>query len=350
MIDWFSGFVPLQHSEDLNGGYITDTDQHGVLKWKKAKFQKCEGSFSDVVSIRSDHSSGMNSHIYVHGNLVKFFQGHNLFGSNDLEGLLKHFITELVQKGHISPLVSDPLGDIQNTRITRLDLTEGFRLKDSDEVNSWLQGAEQNTTMKYRGRGVFTRGTLYYGKHSQMWALKLYNKHAELIANKRKHKKASQKLIDYSDGILRAEIVLRTKELARIVNQPFMLLKHYNLEFYKNTYANYAQKLEIGKMESKDVQKLEELKPSEQATYEMFRNGMDIQGILSRATFYRHKKAILEKTGVNIASNNIVSIARKLPEIEFITARAEQVPEEFLNSDLYFDPSQKPQLKLVSNG
>lgn len=339
MIDWVSALIEIPHKTELSGGFLIHTSESGEIIYTKSKFKQLEGSYSSKVSVKSESLNGVNSHLYVSGNIVKFFQGHNVFGSIDLNALIYTFLDFIVDHRMIEPINYSKLKD-EHIKISRLDFTENFRLDDSDTVNQFLASCELNTTMKYRGRGVITKGTLYYGKHSTRWALKLYNKYQEVIEHKKEQKFMTPELKNYCNGLLRIELVLRGKELKKLNNDKDFLLSDYNETFYTRTYKTYLEKLEMNTNSKSLTEGAKRLTRAENSTYLLYRNGYSLVDILPKSTFYRHKKAILQKIGINIATNNVVSIVSKLPSFTSIIAEPAIIPKS-LNDDYYFTPEQR---------
>lgn len=101
-------------------------------------------------------------------------------------------------------------------------------------------------------------GALYWGKSFRRWALKAYGKADEIEAPK--HRLPDQlldtQLSKWADNKLRIELVLRSKEL-----------KELNLETAKALI---------------------------QAPAILWRSGEDLRDMLPKATYYRHRKGLLE--------------------------------------------------------
>ena len=49
-------------------------------------------------------------------------------------------------------------------------------LKNRTEVLAWIRSAGEKMSMPYRGKGVFSGDTLYWGKGSKYFYLKCYSK------------------------------------------------------------------------------------------------------------------------------------------------------------------------------
>lgn len=66
-------------------------------------------------------------------------------------------------------------------KLTRVDVNETWHLKDGKDVLAWIRAIGETAYMKHRGRGMFDKDTLYFGKNSRRWALKCYFKGLEIL-------------------------------------------------------------------------------------------------------------------------------------------------------------------------
>lgn len=338
MIDWITAVVKFQHEKPIGGNITTQIDWNENLKWQTQSPRPLKGSYEDQVSIKSEHKDGYCSHIFIHGNLVKFFQGHNIFGSEDVKGLLSEFLLSLPNHIDIGQHES-PITHILDAEIHRLDITYNFRLQSREQVNTWISATESSATMKYRGRGVMTSGTLYYGKHSKRWALKFYSKGKELEDNVRKHRAVNKALKQHSDSLLRAELVMRRLELKKQglgTIKEIEKLENYGLS---DLFEKYIGGLEIGEHTMKIVDYQNELTGTQQAAYQIWLQGYDLREVYPKSTFYDHRRNIFKKIGVNVAVQRTeVKTTVTYPTIDFIRAEFEPIPEWAIGTDFYFEP------------
>ena len=91
MIDWITAIIPCHHDEKIYGGSIASVDLDGVIEWHVEKKQQIRGSYESSLSIKSLAPN----HIFLDGNPAKWLQGHNIFGSDDLIGLVNAFMHRL---------------------------------------------------------------------------------------------------------------------------------------------------------------------------------------------------------------------------------------------------------------
>nr|AAN12267.1 truncated putative replication protein [Xanthomonas citri pv. glycines] len=186
MIDWLTMVVPCKHQTPIDGGKVLCVDANGELSWESKKKRRVEGSFGGSIGVATAAHEGPDpcTHLWIDGNPAKWFQGHNLWGTDDLHGLAVATIEALVEQLGLTPTDEDRAAWAEGRiRLTRVDCTESFHLRSRREVLAWLASAEQTAHLANRGRGQLMKGsTLYFGKNSRRWSLKLYSKGQEIRA------------------------------------------------------------------------------------------------------------------------------------------------------------------------
>lgn len=89
MIDWITATIECDHDPDkVQSGYVISLDSKGQSEWVVNKALSVEGSHSTKIQIKSL----TDTKLYISGNPVKFLQGHNLFGTDDLKYLFNKFL------------------------------------------------------------------------------------------------------------------------------------------------------------------------------------------------------------------------------------------------------------------
>ncbi|HBH7885975.1 TPA: hypothetical protein KDX58_004703, partial [Vibrio parahaemolyticus] len=102
MIDWLSVKFLFWSDECLNGGNVISTTPDGEIEYTLDKHLKVDGSHDTRLLIRTeparlpDLPQLKNVWILsVSGNPVKWFQGHNIFGTSDLCNLVYELFDSL---------------------------------------------------------------------------------------------------------------------------------------------------------------------------------------------------------------------------------------------------------------
>lgn len=347
MIDWVSMVIPCRHPEPITGGRVLSVDPSGQVAWECKKRATVEGSFSTGLQVRTaEHeAAGQCSHLEISGNPVKFFQGHNLWGTDDLPGLVFETITYLVQRLGLTPTDEDRAAWLAgNIKLTRVDVTDSFHLVDLGEVLAWLRAAEQTAHLSHRGRGQLVKGsTLYFGKNSRRWSLKLYAKGQEIRA-KGHGQDSILKLpsaVEWADRTLRAELTLRSMELKHLELAtvtawlPLDGVTWNPLDLLHGRLG--AMTMTTTKTLSSDV--LDSLTSSQKLAYTSWLAGNDLRSVLSKGGFYNLRNKLLPH-GIDIATlqpredqpSNVVPLKKVLQAVPA------QVPDWAMGTPLYFEP------------
>lgn len=345
MIDWATFVFPCKHREPINGGHVVAIKPDGDIDWKSAKWSHCEGSHDSRVSVRTwTRSADPCTHVEVSGNLVKLLQGHNLWGTDDLFGLVLDSIDHLVEQLGLTPTDEDrALWAAGAIPLTRVDVTDSYRLGSLSEVLAWLRAAEQTAHLSHRGRGQLTKGsTLYFGKHSRRWSLKLYAKGQE-IAAKGHEQGAIANLphaTEWAQGILRAELVLRGMELRRlglgflsqwanddgVPFEPVSLLRERLGAMTMTTTRTLPDEV------------LEALTSGQKTAYFAWMAGTDLRAVLPARSFYRLRSKLLPH-GVDIATlQPTADQANVVPLVRVLEAVPAPAPDWAHGTPLYYEP------------
>ncbi len=348
MIDWLSFRAPFPHPHLIHAGQVTSHRADGSMEWRTCKRHTVTGSYGVGLQVRTSFTGPppqdeLYQSIEISGNPCKFFQGHNLWGTDDLPSLV---VATLEAVAHaLGVIIPDHTrqqwmrGDIQ---ITRVDVTESFHLASLAEVLAWLRAAEQTATLSHRGRGQLCKGsTLYFGKNSRRWSLKLYAKGQEVKA--KGHGQDAilglPSCLAWADKTLRAELTLRSMELKRLKLAtvadwlphdgvpsrvtPELLLTHLGDMTMTTSHLS--------------PEALESLRPALRLAYQSWEAGNDLRKTLSRPTFYRYRKELLP-LGVDIATVLPKEVSNVVPLYRILEAKPAPIPEWAIGTPLYFEP------------
>lgn len=352
MIDWVSVLVRLPHSVPINGGNVLSIDSDGREEWRVEKRMQVEGSYSSSVQIRSEHKEHFCSHLRLDGNLVKFMQGHNVWGTCDLHGLVTSALLRILSQ--VAPYIPTKLIPIYvlMARVTRLDLTAMYDLGNGKRVLAWLRAASDSATMQYRGRGQFAGDTLYWGKNSRRWSLKMYPKGEELKAHKPKstmvdHPQDLQSVTNFADRSLRVELVLRGLELDRL---GLSEVQNWDDGDFERVYSSYLSGLEFSQnmKASVVIKDIEKLQPRLRACVLAWSEGHDLRELYPRRTWYRYRSEIFESIGLDISLSPpnpcSDSDSNVIPLFTILEAKPMSVPAWAHGTPLYFEPPVYPRV------
>lgn len=347
MVDWITCVIPCTHSSTIFGGKIFKIQPDGEIVWTRDTAKQITGSYDSNIQVQT---SVPGESLHVSGNPVKFLQGHNLFGSNDLVSLNYALLENLREILDLRPseleLAAWAVGGYP---LSRIDLATMFNLGSPANVRNWLRQAEQTATMSHRGRGQLTKGsTLYFGKNSRRWGAKFYAKGEEFHKNGHDALLEDARLVDYASPMLRYEVVTRTMELKRLGLDSAFSWEDFD-KISNGIIDSTLERFNMGNVTALAIEQIDGLKPSLRGVLELWRTGYDVRGILPKTSFYRYRSQIMAVTGVDIAtpkpSKNEGGPAWSdlvQPPIELVPA---QIPDWAIGTPLYFEP--KKPLRLV---
>lgn len=323
MIDWFRGEVDFLH-DPLPAGRVLSIDSDGSLAWECVKSIDCRSSHETTLKIKSvgGNGEGRATALMIDGNLCKFLQGHNVFGSRDLNTLLLlsfrkiYALHAVFLNGSSSPALTEAKIKKGDYLVKMLDINQLYEVGNDESVEAWLHAAEMRARSRH-GRSTRDKGTVYLGKHSRRWAIKFYNKFREMLAQGKTHKLPDYLqnlgLEDFIKGKLRAELRIFSKELQKhgITHGYHLTPEKINLLFNQ-----YLGKIDMTQQATLIDEQLLKLSNTLRGTYTLWRQGADLRQLMSIRTFYDHRRKLLA-FGIDINTmhlapehNNIVPLMR----------------------------------------
>lgn len=345
MIDWITFVAPLPHDKEVTSGSVMALSTDGEIEWRTHKRKTLKGSFSTGLQVKTaTHTETPCSHLIISGNPVKWFQGHNLWGTDDLPGLVLSTLEAVASALHL--VVSDETrsawkrGEVQ---ITRVDCTESFHLSHRGEVLAWLRAAEQTAHLPHRGRGQLCKGsTLYFGKNSRRWSIKLYAKGEEIKA--KGHGQDSilglPSALAWADKTLRAELTIRSMELKRLCLS--QLLDWFPVDGVPSVVTAQLLTERLGDMTMTTTKTLPDdviqtLTAAQHHAYLAWLSGADLRDTMTRRSFYRMRSKLLPH-GIDIATLMPKEVTNVVPLVRILEAVPAPVPDWAIGTPLYFEP------------
>lgn len=325
MIDWITAKIPCNHNPDkLSAGLVASLDKDGNIEWLVNKKIMVEGSYSSKIQIQSVS----DSMIYISGNPTKFLQGHNLFGTNDIRSLMIKFVKKLVSLDDLglSPTIFQ-WQDIcdGNYELSRVDINESWFLNNSSDVKAWIRAVGENAHMRYRGNGILSGNTAYFGKNSRRWGLKCYSKGDEITAKGHTLPKelCIPEMLDYADKSLRIEGVIRQLELRRL---RLDIVANWDIDTPQELLLKYISHLEMSDVYMLKDDVLDTLPVRLRLVYQSWLNHDDMKQILPKTSFYRYRRDLL-KYGIDIATSSPKEKNNVVPLIRVLEAQPVGIPD-----------------------
>jgi len=281
--------------------------------------------------------------LYVSGNPVKWLTGQNVAGTNDLARLVRMTVDKLWDLLDLWPCQeAEEALESGNVTLTRVDCTFAYKVGDDADVVTWLEAMERACHVRFRGRGHYDQGmcSLMFGltleegkkpKASRRSTFKFYNKYREMGVHPPTCDDATAVLLRNTMlGAVRGEACYRALELKRFGKDR---LSAWTEQTAIELHREWVNRMEMAaKFELKTEEELK-LPRWLHSTYRHWANGQNMVALLSRPTFYRHRKELLahgidisEKlvTPKNDPKKNVIPIIRVL--------EAKPIPEEELEA------------------
>lgn len=351
MIDWLTFRAPLMHDMGEGGPFwngaiistVPDVEQGEAIEWQTLKRLPVEGSYSKRVTVQSTTMDGRPA-IWVSGCPAKFFQGHNVHGTDDLRGLVLEMLDRICKSLGVVPSAADlaawSAGAID---LTRADVTYSWDFGSLARAHSAIRSLSSTAHLRHRGPGVFKGDTLYFGKSSTRWSLKFYAKGSELKAHPLPLDLADSSLPEHAAGLVRVELCLRSKFFKSKAMEPLQLWQVGN--WSDTTAADLhhllMQSLEISEATMLESHDLDQLPRHLLPVYQLWRDGHDLRGIYARPTFYRHRSALL-KLGIDIAVKQArPDPSNVVPLRTVLIGKPAGVPDWMVGGPWYFEPRAK---------
>lgn len=337
MIDWLKLRVPINAVGRIPADTVMLVSPDGEVKWQKLRALEMRGSFDSNLHLSCCPVTGS---LVIDGNPVKFFQGHNVFGTDDIHGLVHGVVRNVVQFLELQVTAECQAAiDQERIEIARVDVTRMYSFGSLAHATAAVRAIGEYATMKHRGRGVMKEGTAYFGKHSRRSALKVYAKGAEL----RDHRLADelplrQEIEGFASDKLRVEVVLRGMELK---SRGLDVLANWSSETGATLHREFIGKITVPDNIELPPSKLEGLPPRLQLAYAAWVRGDDLRVTLPRRTFYRYRAELL-KLGIDIlvvrpaeAKSNV------LPLVRILYGHPADVPQWAVGTPAYFEPRRR---------
>ena len=347
MIDWITATIPMKH-QIINAGNVIELTPDGDVLREYSKRKRVKGSFCSSVSIKTNNVRmkrqghtvvrDYGEQLYIDGNPAKFLQGHNCFGSNDVSFLLAEMVRQAFTQLDIElPEIAYASILRGNFELKRIDITAMYELPSASDVDAWIY-ALSNSAKSRHGLPELTDRTLYFGKRSRRYATKIYSKFRELQSGRKEHALPdfliNTPLLGWVSNKVRIEHVLRAPELKKQAQQRFnrdvLFGKDLKPSVIDSLFTEYLGRIEMsGQMTATDKQ-LHTIDTKLRGTYELWRQGLDMRSMMSKATFYRHRAELKEILNIDIALPPKKAQSNVIPLLRPLEAKPASVPAELL--------------------
>lgn len=340
MIDWLTIRVEVMHEEVIRDGEILRIDGNGEVKSSFRIPYQVSGSYDDKLSIWTSAlgPDGEGTEVFISGNPVKWYQGHNVFGTDDVAGLVVDTTLDVLDILGIAPSMSEIENIVAGeSSLSRVDIARMYEFENSDQVQEVIYKLSETATHR-ANLGILTHATLYMGKHSKRWTVKYYGKGPELDKHRISMSLDGTSIRQYADNKLRRELTLRGPELDKL---NLRKAGHWNSSKVENVYAEYVGRIDMTNNIELSTKKLQTMRPSLRTLYDAWRAGADLKTRYSKAQFYRYRKELL-KYDIDIANKQINPHENVSRLVKIIEMKAASWPEGVEETQLFYTPRKSP--------
>lgn len=247
--------------------------------------------------------------LLLSGNPVKLLQGHNLFGSCDSVGLFLAAGQWVRQQAGLFPGTSTWRAcKFEGPRFTRLDLTRSYRFRNPADVAPWIRQVAASARSRHGAAKLYGDGTAVWGEGSRRWMFKVYDKRQEMeyhLSKKgKKRPVVHSELMDWAAGVVRFELQLRSPELEKMPDLIARLSGSGAESVALAIWSQYYDRITFNENAAMNQPTLlESTLPSHLALkLGAWRSGMDMRQVMSKPSFYRVRRELLDVLGIDIAS------------------------------------------------
>jgi len=309
MIDWVTCRIglPSPLPRPIHGGKFVSVDEDDNVQIITPKKKKVTGSHEAVATVRAP---GLYE-LELSGNLVKFLQGHNLWGVTDLPALLWSVLKRMESLGlfgcSLEALGLTPALLAHCTSLSRVDCTTMLLAESLGHVRAALRSLAVGGRLRDRGKSGLPHpwekgeGVSFGskpGKSAQHRSITFYSKGLDVREHKLPEAIAGDgQLIDWVNRCLRVEVRLGAKYLAK------RGLRSLSAWTASTVFEQWDEMMARMDMNGSDEQPaaLASLPAHLRLTYAAWVSGEDLRSILSKPTYYRQRQAILKAIDVDIA-------------------------------------------------
>ncbi len=311
MIDWITARIMLERPlpRHINGGEFVRIDELGNIEQASPRRKRVSGSHESSINIRA----ASVYEIEITGNLVKFVQGHNLYGSSDPAAILWAALTKIEAIDGALPCslaqigLTGPDSLLQRTFLSRMDCTVMLLARDLAEVREFLRSLRTNGRLRDRGQSglphawekgegaTFGGGPKRVARHRSMT---FYSKGLDAIAHPLPDlMMADDDVMEWVKSCLRCEVRLGSNYLRK---RDLRLLANWSPDTALAEWNEMMARIDMNASDEKPAA-LDDLPAHLQVAYSAWLGGADLRSMFARRTYYRKRADILKATGVDIA-------------------------------------------------
>ncbi|MDD2943642.1 MAG: phage/plasmid replication protein, II/X family [bacterium] len=332
--DWLSIWQVHPAHAPLNSGRIVTYDGGGTSVFERHRAARIQGSHSTSCSVKSDGRC-----VVLSGNFGRLNRSDNLFNFDPLRTLERANVAaqfaglplfqlhdcgndttpvgiELAPVGHSQRHFEQSRTRYEHIHLSRIDLTKNYSCGSVAAARSVIRAISGKSVSRVK-KGVGGDASVWWSNTRYM--LKVYIKALEMEA----HGVTSGAAYEYArdNGIIRLEIELKRRELSDLGWSDFAeFLRAWDMGKVHNLFADYEKILTVEKI-SNDADFIDALPQKLRVTAAAFLAGRDVKSMMSRRSFFRYRKALLDY-GIDISDERPaqLNITVRTVEVKAVTA------------------------------
>lgn len=326
-VDWLSIWQVHPAHIPLNKGSNITTDGTGATVFEHTRAARIQGSYSTSCAIKSDGSC-----VVASGNFGRLNRKDNLFNFDPLQTLqranaaaqfagLPAFSIDIHRNetngmpstrgiGPDSSYFHETRAKREFVHLSRIDLTKNFRCGSVTAARSVLRAISGKSISRVK-KGVA-------GDESVWWANTRYMLKVYIKALEMEHRGVnSGKAYEYAvnNGILRIELELKRREIDSLGWSDFNeFVRAWDMGNVHKLFGDYEKVLTTTQI-SNDADFLDALPHRLRVTASAWLSGRDVRALVSRATFFRYRRALLDY-GIDLNDERPASLTVAIRQIE----------------------------------
>lgn len=312
--DWITLYQHHPEHAPLNSGCVVTFDKQGKAVFTRDRAARMLGSFETCVTLKSDGRT-----VVASGNFGRFGRSDNLFSYDPRETVaacnrVLDYVGLPIFTTHSTLEAGNP--NARGAAVSRIDLTRNYQSGSIANARAIIREISGRSIARAK-RGVAADESVWWSNTRYM--LKFYIKALEMIA----HGASESEVLTYckDNGIFRVELELKRRELDKLeLTDLGKLLEAWDMGTLHKLFDEQTDILT--KLDrSGESGFLDALPQRLQVPASAWMKGVDLRAMMSRTTFYRVRKALLEY-GIDISDQKTTAITTRIREIEISAVEA----------------------------
>ena len=329
-VDWLSIWQVHPDHPPINSGAVITYDGAGQTVFTRCRTSRVRGSHETGCALKSDGRV-----VVASGNFGRLNRPDNLFNFDPAITLQR--ANQVTAFAGLPLFQVDPDGDggswwrpvggavgglgaaalpSGRLNLSRVDITKNYRCGSLAAARSVIRAISGKSVSRVK-KGVGGDSSVWWSNTRYM--LKVYVKALEMEAHGTTNGKAYEYARD--NGIIRLEIELKRRELADLGWSDYAeFVRAWDMGKVHNLFADYEKILTVEKI-SNDAEFIDALPQKLRVTAAAFLAGRDVKTMMSRASFFRYRKALLDY-GIDIADERPAQLNVQVRTVEITPVTA----------------------------